>query len=448
MKRPQGLLGRCQQPSTRHRIKFTKQYSKAPSTFLLKKDSSNIQGRPNESLAGETLRFPRKHFISNSSDGAHSSLLLIRGAKRTRRMIGSGLARAMCALGLMSILSILFISATMNRIIKTNLTVTFPGTHSMKLDMKKHDADEKRTSFTPSCAPSTIRHPKDGPQMGFSVEDAWKITGSSVTRTAPPLGLYYSTARTDRSGMVLLDMLRAHAFAFLHHKRYAGACVTKEVLTKRLKQHTELVKELGLDHVLHFLSCPEEESHLMDQNQTYRQGGAVKWLTTDWLSYIRSQINIKYVNRKNGSIFEIAVHVRRGDVTPCKYKDRYLPNSHYLALIDKYIARTPHSKEPHVTIYSESKSFEPWSEMQARNFSFSVDTALSEAWKGMISGDVLIMSKSSFSYVPPILNPHGTIVYTKFTHKPLSTWEIVDDASLLNMTEVNLEGLLHRCKKW
>ena len=316
-------------------------------------------------------------------------------------------------------------------------------------EQKKYDDDDddKWSSFSPSYAPSMI-HERDSPQMAFSIKNVSKITADPVMTAAPPLELYYSIAGTDRTGSVLTDMLRAHAFAFSHNKTYGGACVTEKMLTQRLNQHTELVNELGLDHVLHFLPWPKEDScHFVDQNKTYRQGGVQMWFTTDWLAYIRSQIKIQHLNKKNDSIFEIGVHIRRGDITPCKHKDRYLPNSHYLALIDKYIARTPPGKEPHVTIYSESRSFERWAEVQARNFSFSIDTTLSEVWKGMISSDVLIMSKSSFSYIPAVFNQNGTIVYTKFNSKPLPAWEVVDDASLLNATEVEIERLLHGCKR-
>ena len=40
--------------------------------------------------------------------------------------------------------------------------------------------------------------------------------------------------------------------------------------------------------------------------------------------------------RQDNSMYEIAVHLRRGDVSPCTHARRYLPNSHYLALIDQY----------------------------------------------------------------------------------------------------------------
>jgi len=276
-------------------------------------------------------------------------------------------------------------------------------------------------------------------------------SSSEAPITASSLDFYYSIARGDRSGSVLHDMLRAHAFAFSNHKTYGGACVTAEKMSiQRFQQHNELVNELGLDNVLRFLPCSKEEAlQMVGRNQTHRQDGTEKWFTTDWLNYIHSQINMEHIiDKKNESVFEIGVHMRRGDITPCeKFKDRYLPNSHYLALIDKYIARSPHNKKPHVTIYSESQSFEQWDEVQARHFSFAVDTTLSEAWKGMISSDVLIMSRSSFSYVPAILNPSGIIVYTNFRHKPLPTWEIVNDVSLLNATNVALANLRRRCKE-
>lgn len=40
----------------------------------------------------------------------------------------------------------------------------------------------------------------------------------------------------------------------------------------------------------------------------------------------------------------------------------------------------------------------------------------------MISSDILVMSKSSFSYLCALLNPNAIIIYTPFWHPPLKNW--------------------------
>ena len=49
--------------------------------------------------------------------------------------------------------------------------------------------------------------------------------------------------------------------------------------------------------------------------------------------YLRSNTNN---HKKHDDVFTIAVHIRRGDVDPCTYMNRYLPNEYYLRLIKKF----------------------------------------------------------------------------------------------------------------
>jgi hypothetical protein len=139
--------------------------------------------------------------------------------------------------------------------------------------------------------------------------------------------------------------------------------------------------------------------------------------------------------------YSIAVHIRRGDVNPCQYKERYLPNSHYLQLIQQYISilssssTTTTTKRTEslptelmreniaVTIYSESESLEIF---QHYNFTLSLDDALSTVWLALSTAHVAILSKSSFSYVPAIINPNR-VVYTPFRHGPMKQWDVVSD---------------------
>jgi hypothetical protein len=52
------------------------------------------------------------------------------------------------------------------------------------------------------------------------------------------------------------------------------------------------------------------------------------------------------------------------------------------------------------------------------------------ALRVMAGADLLIMSRSSFSYVAAILNTKGSIYYpSKFWHKPLPKWHVVKEDS-------------------
>jgi len=85
---------------------------------------------------------------------------------------------------------------------------------------------------------------------------------------------------------------------------------------------------------------------------------------------------------------------------------RYLPNSHYLKLIDRSIAKSKEEGDdnPHVIVYSESRSHESLDVFRDRGYELRLDGPLEEVWMGMaLESDVAILSKSSFSIVPAML---------------------------------------------
>jgi hypothetical protein len=81
-------------------------------------------------------------------------------------------------------------------------------------------------------------------------------------------------------------------------------------------------------------------------------------------------------NPKSNAPFTIAVHIRRGDVDLCCLPFRYLPNSHYLRLIEKYAATHADAR---VVIFSESKSFEPLDVFSNKGYELMFDGDVGEA---------------------------------------------------------------------
>lgn len=61
----------------------------------------------------------------------------------------------------------------------------------------------------------------------------------------------------------------------------------------------------------------------------------------------------KDTNAKSEKPYQVAIHVRRGDVNVCseRYLGRYLPNSYFLDIFDTYLPKNITS--PNVTVYSE-----------------------------------------------------------------------------------------------
>lgn len=236
--------------------------------------------------------------------------------------------------------------------------------------------------------------------------------------------MMYSQARRDRSGAVVADMLLAHAYAHSKNLTYGGACAEDGPMPYR-EPAEQLIASIGLDKWLVF-ACPTERG---DAPILTRKDYAIKntrLFTDSYLEWVRS--HVRYPSRRHGGT---VMHVRRGDVSPCsKFANRYLPNSHYT---DIATALIPDGVP--VTIFSESQAVEPWTVFLERNYTLRLDTDLLEAWHAMMTADYVVLSKSSFSFVPALLNRNATIIYTPFMQRNLPGWVTVPDAILVHTRE-------------
>ena len=250
---------------------------------------------------------------------------------------------------------------------------------------------------------------------------------------------FFSMCRGDRSGAAVHDMLMAHAYAFSRNQTYGGACIQRH--SKHHSAQVKLVKDMGLSGVLKFSYCQAAGSP-----EIYREFDS-SLMTEEWQKHLQS--GITYPPSQGRDVFRIVAHVRRGDVNPCgKLRFRYLPNQHFLELIQVYkdqIMERSSGKRVEVTIFSESQSFETWDAFREKGYRLNLDNPLEQVWAGIVAADVVIMSKSSFSFVPSLLNPRGKVIYTPFWHKPLPKWHIVNE-DLLKETDQALERLVReRC---
>lgn len=88
----------------------------------------------------------------------------------------------------------------------------------------------------------------------------------------------------------------------------------------------------------------------------------------------------------------MALHLRRGDITPCNdlYTFRCNPNSFALGLLDKYIPKNVTSVA-NVTIFSQSDTVEPFKDFRERGYKLALDTDLGDTWEEMVDADLFIM---------------------------------------------------------
>jgi hypothetical protein len=229
-------------------------------------------------------------------------------------------------------------------------------------------------------------------------------------------------------------MLLAHAYAYAHNLTYAGACGNDHDAS--INETLHLIKSVGLQDILRF-QCPD--TYLADpivDRQLYFKEKETLW-SPAYLELLRDMID--YPTKR----YNVAVHVRRGDISPCgKYSNRYLPNSHYLDILQLYIPN-----ESSVAVFSESSSLESFDDFLLRNYSVMLDTALADVWQSILTADYIILSKSSFSFFPAMLNRRAkNVFYTPFLHPSLPGWTVVD-TSIIDRSRSRVQKLRDRCEQ-
>ena len=288
-------------------------------------------------------------------------------------------------------------------------------------------------------------------------------TAATTTTTAEEPMKYYVPVRTDRAGSAICGYLLAHSFAHANNATYVGACwdsvdwpaaIAKhgekfvKKVAKRQDEQKELIQFLGLTDELPY-ACPSDadlkagRSVILRKRHDYKLPG----YTVEWLNSITSKSHFPYKKKDPNAPLDVAVHVRRGDFTPCHVSDRYLPNVYYERAMDKYLPEVcdKHPAGCKITLYSERDAYEPFDDFLKRpNLQIDFDSSSDQIWTDFINADVLIMSMSSFSFVPALLNNNGHVIspyrYGEFGYEEdIPSWNMVDDDILQEALEVREE---------
>jgi hypothetical protein len=111
----------------------------------------------------------------------------------------------------------------------------------------------------------------------------------------------------------------------------------------------------------------------------------------------------------------IAVHIRRGDVTPNIHCERYINLSYYLDCIDCLQAILTQNKIKYeIHVYSEG-NIETAINLRT-NFFLHIDANVIDTFTAFVNADILFTGFSSFSYTPVFLRKKGCVLYTPFWH--------------------------------
>jgi hypothetical protein len=252
--------------------------------------------------------------------------------------------------------------------------------------------------------------------------------------------MFFHHYKKGKSGGVIEDMLMAHAYCFHHNATYGGSCGEP---SNKKATHEALLDAIGLKHALPF-ACPTDHyddkvtRKSMIPRSNFHSEDTRIW-TPSYVEHLKTMV--KYPP-KVPDRYTIAVHIRRGDVTPCRMDNkgynRYLPNQHFLNLIDEY--NKPGAR---VIIFSQSKSYESLDDFEKKGYEMQLDSDIQDIWRTIVTSDVVILSRSDFSMIPAIV-AKGTVVYTPFWHPPLRPWKRVGP-EIMKETDTETNRLKETC---
>lgn len=121
----------------------------------------------------------------------------------------------------------------------------------------------------------------------------------------------------------------------------------------------------------------------------------------------------------------IAVHIRRGDVPGNGANSfRYTDNQLIATLLDRVQSiLSDFDIEASINLYSQGR-IDNFQELRRMNINFYLDHCVFTTFHNLVSSDILIMSKSSFSYSAALFSG-GVKIYEPFWHKPLKDWIVI-----------------------
>lgn len=239
---------------------------------------------------------------------------------------------------------------------------------------------------------------------------------------------FFSQERHDRSGSRIHDEIMAFSFCSANRVKYCGPVFN----------HIACAETVSLRQILGLPPATLKGKGVILSPEIYSDRRVNHTFTTLEMKVIRS-LGIK-LNLNPDEIFpkqfieelqqlckialtprqnEVVIHIRRGDVSPERHLDRYTEIDYYIDLIESLSKINPLLQ---YTVHSETQNLCN-SEIQKlmKVSKLLLDADLVEAWSDFITAELLVLAKSSFSYVPALYSM-GTVVYQAFWHLPKSEW--------------------------
>ena len=121
----------------------------------------------------------------------------------------------------------------------------------------------------------------------------------------------------------------------------------------------------------------------------------------------------------NKDFLHVAVHIRRPNSRDDRTEGADTPNSYYLNIIN-HIRKTVSGKPLKFHIFSQG-DIQKFSDFFSEDTVFHLDEEIQDTFLKMVYADILVCSRSSFSYAAALLSD-SIIYYEKFWHPPRASW--------------------------
>jgi len=145
--------------------------------------------------------------------------------------------------------------------------------------------------------------------------------------------------------------------------------------------------------------------------------------------------------------FNISIHVRRGDIVIGKETQnpnlllRWQDNSYFKTVLSSTVKHLKTQKPIAIYLFSQGERSEFSDFEKFDNIHFCLDMGAQDSFLHMVNADMLITSKSSFSYKPALLSNGIKISPRNFWHGYPNThdWILVDDNGQFDTKQLNIE---------
>jgi hypothetical protein len=183
---------------------------------------------------------------------------------------------------------------------------------------------------------------------------------------------------------------------------------------------------------------------------------------------IKPIVNFPWIQTTKNNILNVAIHIRRGELFVVD-SDRMLPNSYYVEcmkalntvltknnieykfhlhteVVSKSVNITPSHHgiinriTKNIKLSPEDNHLEDFSEFN--NIEYHINEYPVDTFKQLTNSDILIASRSSFSYVSSMIKKKGVVLFHPFWHALSNEWIPVKEASdIYNNEELILKKL-------